>query len=98
MKLDTMRKLRAGVLTSGLAMLSLTMTASAQTTSNANSASTNAVQTTGVVERDDGTDWGWLGLLGLVGLAGLLKKPKQVVVDRTSDTTNRANVYSEKRA
>jgi hypothetical protein len=98
MKLDTMRKLRAGVFTLGLATLSLTMTASAQTTSNSNSPNTNPVQTTRVVERDNDTNWGWLGLLGLVGLAGLLKKPKQVVVDRTSDTTNRANVYSDKRA
>ena len=98
MNLDTMAQTQSLVFTSGLAMLSLTMTASAQTTSNSNSASTNAVQTTRVVERDNGTDWGWLGLLGLVGLAGLLKKPKQVMVDRTSDTTNRANVYSEKRA
>jgi len=97
MKLDTMRQLRAGVFTLGLAMLSLTMTASAQTTSNTNSMSTTPAQTTRVAERDDDTDWGWLGLLGLAGLAGLLKKPKQVVVDRTTDTTNRANTYSDKR-
>lgn len=98
MKLDTMHKLRAGVFTLGLAMLSLTMTASAQSTANSNSANTYPAQTTRVAERDNDTDWGWLGLLGLVGLAGLLKKPRQVTVDRTADTTGRANVYSEKRA
>ncbi|MDQ3259051.1 MAG: WGxxGxxG-CTERM domain-containing protein [Acidobacteriota bacterium] len=64
------------------------MTASAQTNTNGNY-SAGTTQTTRTVERDDNTDWGWLGLLGLAGLAGLLKKPKQVVVDRTTDTTNR---------
>ncbi len=97
MKLDTMRKLRAWVFTLGLAMLSLTMTASAQTNSNFNSANTTTAQPTRVVERDNDMDWGWLGLLGLAGLAGLLKKPQQVMVDRTSDTAGRANAYSEKR-
>jgi len=98
MKFDTMRQLRAGVFTLGLAMVSLTMAANAQTPSNSNSPNINPVQTTRVVERDNDTDWGWLGLIGLTGLAGLLKKPKQVTVDRTSDTTNRTNVYSDKRA
>jgi len=97
MKHETLHQLRAGVLTLGLAMLSVTMTASAQTNSNTNSVNSNPVQSTRVAERDNDTDWGWLGLLGLAGLAGLLKKPKQVTVDRTSDTTGRANAYSEKR-
>ena len=95
MKLDTMRKIRACVFALGLAMLSVTVTASAQTPSNFNSATTTTPQTRTVVERDDDTDLGWLGLIGLAGLAGLLKKPKQVVVDRTSDTAARGNVYGE---
>lgn len=96
MKFNTMRRVRIYIFALSLAMLSLTMTAFAQT--NSNSATTNPVQTTRVVEREDDTDFGWLGLLGLTGLAGLLKKPKQVVVDRTADTSGHANVYSDKRA
>lgn len=92
MKFHTVRTvLRAGVLALSLAVLPSTMTAFAQTNSNFNSTTSNTnAQPTRVVERDDDTDFGWLGLLGLAGLAGLLKKPKQVVVDRT-------NVHSDKR-
>lgn len=88
---------RAGVFTLSLALLPAAMSVSAQTNSNSNynsSANINA-QPTRVVERDDDTDFGWLGLLGLAGLAGLLKKPKQVVVDRTPDSAPRANVYND---
>lgn len=89
---------RAGVFTLSLAVLPSTMTAAAQTNSNFNSTTTNTnAQPTRVVERDDDTDFGWLGLLGLAGLAGLLRKPKQVVVDRTPDTAARPNVYNDKR-
>lgn len=91
---------RTGVFTLALAVLPLTISASAQNSSNSNSTNANYAtntnaQTTRVVERDDDTDFGWLGLLGLAGLAGLLKKPQQVVVDRTSDTAPRTNVYSD---
>lgn len=37
-------------------------------------------------QRNDDTDYGWLGLLGLAGLAGLLKKPRQEVVHQTEVT------------
>lgn len=30
-------------------------------------------------DRDDDTDWGWLGLLGLAGLLGLMPRKKQEV-------------------
>ncbi|MBA3439890.1 MAG: WGxxGxxG-CTERM domain-containing protein [Pyrinomonadaceae bacterium] len=101
MKLYTLHKaVRTGVFTFGLAVLPLTISASAQNSSNFNSANANYstntnAQTTRVVERDDDTDFGWLGLLGLAGLAGLLRKPKQTVVDRTPDTPPRTNVYSD---
>lgn len=42
--------------------------------------------TTRVVERDDDTDWGWVGLLGLLGLAGLLPKKRQVEVQQFRDS------------
>ena len=71
------------------ATIQFAATSSAQTNANGNYSAAPA-QTTRVAERDDDTDFGWLGLLGLAGLAGLLKKPKQVVVDRTADATNRA--------
>lgn len=41
---------------------------------------------TRTVERDDGFDWGWLGLLGLLGLAGLIPKSRKVEVQEFRDT------------
>jgi MYXO-CTERM domain-containing protein len=38
-------------------------------------------------DRDDGTDWGWLGLLGLVGLLGLRRRERtdvRVTAPRTT--------------
>ena len=41
--------------------------------------------------RDDGTDWGWLGLLGLTGLLGLIPKRHRAEADyRATDTASRA--------
>jgi len=40
-------------------------------------------------DRNDGFDWGWLGLLGLAGLAGLTKKPEERTVYRDPDPTDR---------
>jgi hypothetical protein len=54
--------------------------------------STMATDTTGDrQERNDDTDYGWLGLLGLAGLAGLMKKPRQEVVHQTDVRTNTPN-------
>jgi hypothetical protein len=36
-------------------------------------------------QRDDGFDWGWLGLLGLAGLAGL-RRQQPTTYDRSSTT------------
>jgi hypothetical protein len=36
-------------------------------------------ETTVVVPRDDGFDWGWIGLLGLLGLAGLTRREARPV-------------------
>jgi hypothetical protein len=38
------------------------------------------------VERDDDTDWGWIGLLGLLGLFGLMKRDRDRVNGRTTTT------------
>ncbi|HVF88166.1 MAG TPA: WGxxGxxG family protein, partial [Pyrinomonadaceae bacterium] len=57
---------------------------------NNNASGTTNANTTRVVDRDDDTDWGWLGLLGLAGLAGLMPKKRDVVVrDRDADTNRR---------
>jgi MYXO-CTERM domain-containing protein len=56
---------------------------------NTNSNNNNARSgdnTTRVVEREDDTDWGWLGLLGLLGLAGLIPKKRKVEVQEFRDT------------
>ena len=85
MRIQNIRKIMgAGVFTLALS----TFAASAQTNTNVNTTAPTS-QTTRVAERDNDTDYGWLGLLGLAGLAGLLRKPKQVVVDR-DETMNRA--------
>lgn len=39
-------------------------------------------------EREDHTDWGWIGLLGLLGLTGLMQKKRTIDNDRI-DTSNR---------
>jgi MYXO-CTERM domain-containing protein len=52
--------------------------------SNANGGGDRDRNTTARNDRDDDTNWGWLGLLGLAGLAGLIpkKRPAVVVHDR----------------
>ena len=44
-------------------------------------------ETTRVVEQDNDTDWGWLGLLGLLGLAGLLPKKRSIEVKGVRDVS-----------
>jgi hypothetical protein len=46
---------------------------------------------TRVVERDNDTDWGWIGLLGLLGLAGLIPKKRKVEVQEFRDTNRPAS-------
>ena len=46
----------------------------------------NGMTSSSVERRNDGFDWGWLGLLGLVGLAG--SRRKNEVVDHNRTTTN----------
>lgn len=53
----------------------------------------------GVVEEEEGFDWGLLGLLGLIGLAGLARKPEERVQYRDpnvdpSTTTGRSDYYN----
>jgi MYXO-CTERM domain-containing protein len=57
---------------------------------NANTGRGERADTTRVVERDNDTDWGWLGLLGLLGLAGLIPKKRRVEVQEFRDTNQPA--------
>jgi hypothetical protein len=84
--LDIKRIIRVSAFVLGLAVITVLPT-SAQTNATNNN---NRTDTTRVVERDNDTDWGWLGLLGLAGLAGLMPKKRQVEVHQNRDTnTNR---------
>ena len=76
---------RVGALALILTILTI-VSVSAQS-GNTNSTGNNRTETR-VVERDNDTDWGWLGLLGLLGLAGLLQKKRQVEVQQFKDTRN----------
>ena len=76
-----------------LSMTILTAVSASAQSSNANVTGVNRTEVR-TVERDNDTDWGWLGLLGLLGLAGLMPKKRTVEVhnDRTvrnDQTTNR---------
>ena len=62
-----------GLLAISLTFISLTNSVKAQTDVEPNIA---------VVEKEDGFDWGWLGLLGLLGLGGLAGKSNNNNSDR----------------
>lgn len=75
-----------------VSLLSLTLlagagTAAAQNNDNRAVDNRNNDRPVAVREnRDDDTDWGWLGLLGLAGLLGLMPKKKhEVHVRETHD-------------
>lgn len=73
----------------GALVLCLTVLAAVSTSAQSGNTNGAANRTeTRTVERDNGFDWGWLGLLGLAGLAGLLPKKRTVEV-RTNQTTDR---------
>lgn len=85
MEYKSLQKLtRNGALALGLAVAAV-LPVAAQQSNNANNSNTRVENTTRVVERDNDTDWGWLGLLGLLGLAGLLPKKRQVEVQQFRD-------------
>ncbi len=84
--LDVRKTIRVSAFVLGLAVITV-LPASAQTNATNNN---NRTDTTRVVERDNDTDWGWIGLLGLLGLAGLIPKKRTVEVQQHRDTgTNR---------
>ena len=81
---------RTALLASTLALVAIPATA--QTSAGSppvdNSAGTRIAEP---IQRDEGTDWGWLGLLGLSGLLGLLPKRRREEEEyRTTNTASRA--------
>lgn len=86
--LDVRKTIRVSAFVVGLAVITVLPT-SAQTNGNTNNR-VDRTEAPRVVERDNDTDWGWIGLLGLLGLAGLMPKKRQVEVKEFRDTgTNR---------
>jgi hypothetical protein len=82
------RFLRIGVL---LSMLTFVSAAPIVAQSNGNGSGSRTAERDRD-NRDDKTDWGWIGLLGLLGLAGLIPKKRHVDLrdhDRDNDRTNR---------
>ena len=57
---------------------------SAETVNTTVDRNNNTVRT----QREDNTDWGWIGLFGLLGLAGLLPKNRRNDYDRKDKDTN----------
>ncbi len=79
MKRNFNKVIRASVLAASLSILPLSMSANAQSTTDGTSTTqtTTGVNNDGTYRRDNGFDWGWLGLLGLAGLAGLAGKKRE---------------------
>jgi hypothetical protein len=53
-------------------------------TTNVAFSQTPAPVTPVAADRDEGFDWGWLGLLGLIGLAGLMRRDRAHPVHHTA--------------
>ena len=79
------RFVRVGALVLSLTVLTSVFVSAQSGSTNGTGANRTETRT---VERDNDTDWGWLGLLGLLGLAGLIPKKRHVEVHENR-TTNR---------
>lgn len=79
--------LKATFLTLSLAFLASTFPAVAQTTTTPDN--TTNVETTRTY-RDNGFDWGWLGLAGLLGLLGLSRKREEPARYNDPNVTTRS--------
>jgi hypothetical protein len=76
----------AGILGLSLAILPMADVASAQAPGGGGAGGTGRAGAGADTQRDDGFDYGWLGLLGLLGLAGLLRRDSH---RRMGDATGR---------
>ena len=67
-------------------MVASPFVALSQAGTGSNAARVDSVRT---AERNDGLNWGWLGLLGLGGLAGLMRRDRPTKVwDYSATSTN----------
>ena len=76
---------RAGI-AAIITSLAIAAPAAAQTTSPSTTTTGTGISTTSAERRDDGFNWGWLGLLGLAGLAGLRRRDDVTDINRTRPT------------
>lgn len=74
----------------GLLVITLTVMTGASVSAQNSNGGMNTTQPTRV-ERENNTDWGWLGLLGLLGLAGLIPRKQTVQVRDENRTAARQN-------
>jgi hypothetical protein len=93
MKRQFNKVIGASLLAASLSILPLSMGAQAQTTTDGTTTTTTGVNND-TAYRDNGFDWGWLGLLGLVGLAGLAGKKRNEEPTRYRDP-NAVGTYRE---
>ena len=80
------KRLTVSIFGVALALIPFVRQASAQATSDrtANDAGTANSRT----YRDEGFNYGWLGLLGLVGLAGLMSRKNHTIASHRPGDTN----------
>lgn len=89
----------AAILACSLAVLPSNLPASAQQNDTSGSGATTTAPDNAAASgtegtdaaRDDGFDWGWLGLIGLAGLAGLARKKEEPARYRDPGTVGTAN-------
>jgi hypothetical protein len=74
----------------GFIVLVLAFASAGTTVAQSGGANDRSGSATRTADRDDDTDWGWLGLLGLAGLLGLMPKRRAVDV-RDTQTTGTAH-------
>ena len=70
----------------GLIVFALAFSAGSASAQNSAANDRSGTTTTRTADRDDDTNWGWLGLLGLAGLLGLMPKKRTVDVRDTQTT------------
>jgi len=100
MKRNLTSAIGAGVLTLSMAVVPMTLSASAQTSATPSTSGTTTTTSQGTdnyATRNDGFDWGWLGLLGLFGLAGLAgrKRVEENTRYRDPNATGTGTAYRE---
>ena len=79
---------RTALLAASLALVAIPATAQTPAVSSSPGDSSAGYTAGRTDRRDEGTDWGWLGLLGLTGLLGLLPKRRKEEVDYRATDNN----------